>query len=60
MHSNGQDVVTKGPTGKIDPESDCESDSTGAEEDTSALWQGRKGEKYGQVRATLSPGSFAA
>jgi len=59
VYSNGQDIVTKGPTGKIDPESDCESDSTGAEEDTSALRQDRK-EKYGQVRATLSSGSFAA
>ena len=58
VHSGGQRTTIAPPTGEIDSESDYESDSVGAGETASA--PGQDHEESRLVRATLTPGSFAA
>jgi len=60
VRSEDQDIVTRRPAGVIDTESDCESDPTGAVEGTSAPPEYCTGEKCGQVRTILNPGTFSA
>ena len=60
MRYEGQDAAMRCPAGGIDTESDCENDPTGAGEGTPTSREDYTGEKCGQVRAILNPGSFAA
>ena len=57
---SGQGTVTRRPAEEIDTENEGESNSTWVGEGTPSVFgQDTRGEEHEQVRAVLTPGSFA-